>query len=276
MQAKNPLQEAKAFRARNSVRLALRAVPLALVTVAAVHATTNFNSPTTTSIGTCSGGQTTGSLTGAAANSLHGLSLSGNATWSSPVVGVGNCLNLFWSGTGSGTMDAATLPLLFDYTITTPANVANQIWALNVTLTPAGGAGVLSQFTCGNAPEGPAQHPLFFKQHVFGVSNYTGLPCTGVISARNLTVAAAQGQTLASYTVQLQIVGYWTTTSATQVTVNVPPASSININAPLAPTPPSSVPALSTLALGITAICLIALGVAFGGRRNSAGGMPAA
>jgi hypothetical protein len=265
MSTKNRVEEAKSFLSRNSVRLALRVVPMALVAVAAAHATPNFNAPNNNTVSTCSGGTKTGTLAGVSVNGGHGLSLSGNATLSHPTFS--DCLNLDWKGTGSGTLDTGTLPLLFDFTISPPANVPNPSWVLQVIFTNADTTVTTVAYACNfQAPPIPA---LVRRDS----NTITGLPCTGVISGRNFTVPDTQGATLASYEVKLTINAAWSDNNPTTLSVTVPPASSININAPLSP--PVTVPALSPIALAITVIGLLAIGLYLAMGRRSSGGLAA-
>src|SRR5690349_8440374 len=121
--AKSYLVPPKSFLSNCAARAALKIVPMALVAVASVQAYT-FSAPTRSDgIDNCSGGNASGTTAGLAVNNSSGLSLSGNGTFSPTLTGA-SCLDLFWTGSGSGTVSGSTLPLLFDFTINTPAGAS--------------------------------------------------------------------------------------------------------------------------------------------------------
>jgi|ERR1035437_557878 hypothetical protein len=237
-------------RTNNFGKLALRALPMALAAAAVAHATPNFNAPTTKTISVCPGfdtGSTGGNgLAGVVANSGHGLSLSGVATYSNPTST--GCVQLAWAGTGSGTFDSGTLPSFWDFTIATPGNVTNVSWNLIFTFTPTGGSPVVTTYNC-NPPQ--ADSPL----HPGGIlPRLSQVVCTGATSSsRNMSVSVPAS--LGQWEVDLQVTGTWSDSSL--MTITVPTAFSVNIN-----TPPggAAVPALTPLALAIAAMGLLALG----------------
>lgn len=233
------LKQAKSFLAQNSTRLALRAIPMALVAVAAAHATPTFNAPTSTSISGCSGGTTGGSLTGAAANGGAEMSLSGSASVSVPSSGYCNLL-MVWKGTASGAFASASYSSRF--VITPPSNVTVTAYSLTILINGVAQTTV----TCSSQLEETALKPVSKLKPNGAVL----IGCGGTITVP-LTNLSASGA-LSTYEADLSVTGYWYTSNQSTLNVNVPAGATIDIFA----TGPVAVPALSPLTLTGTALLL--------------------
>lgn len=248
----NYLEQAKSLLRRNSSHLLLRAVPLALAAAAAANAAATFSPTITRAVSNCSGGSSvSGSLAGTLANSGHGLVLSGNGSFANPGgESASGCIKYLWSGSGSGTFGASTLPAFWDFTVTQPENAMVYAWQLAFSFdSPSGN--VVTVFDCsvraGQAAAAEAlgrlgPTPRTIQQQCYG-------PISGSASVN-------VPSTLTTWYVQLQVLAQWFNSSATSVGVNVPAGSSIHINAPFEV---PAVPALSPVALGLTALGLMVL-----------------
>ena len=254
----NYVERGHAFLKSRGMRLTLRVVPLALAAVSAASAAPTMNTPSFTFASTnpCSGGGSISNATlqGVQANSNQGIILSGAATISG-TVGVGStCLVLDWYGTGSGTLDSGTLPVIYNFLFNAGSgSVTINNWTLTFRINgtvPAGNnsgsGGTVTTFSCNSA-------------------------CSNTVPTTNQTINAPVGA-FTSYEARLLVNLNFTGT--TSLTVNVPPDSSIHINAPVASVPPpapapSGVPALSTTMLMALGTALLALGSGYAWRRNT-------
>jgi hypothetical protein len=236
------LKQAKSFLAQNSTRLALRAIPMALVAVAAANATPTFNAPTTTSISitsnTCSGG-TTGSLSGVP--TTGGVSLSGNVNLTNYSLSGGCTVLMVWKGTGSGTFNSASYSSSF--VMTPPAGVTVSSYTLTILINGVAQTPYTCSFAIG---ETASLKPKSLKPR--------GIPtaCSGSVAVP-LTSLSASG-TLATYEADLSVTGYWFNDTDSSLTISIPADASIDIFA----TGPAvtAAPALSPAALAGTALLL--------------------
>jgi hypothetical protein len=252
------LKQARSFLAQNTTRLALRAIPMALVAVAAAHATPTFNAPNSTSItdNTCSGG-TAGSLTGVTANGGSEMSLSGSA---SLTYQNGTCSFLMvWKGTGSGTFSSASYSSTF--VITPPSGVAVSAYSLTILINGVAQTPV----TCSGQVEETA-----FKPKSQPKPHGTSVACSGTITVP-LTNISASG-TLSTYEADLSVTGFWESNTQSTLTVSVPTGATIDIFATAPVT--AAVPALSPAALAGTALLLALAAFRMATWKTSSGGGP--
>lgn len=234
--AANYLEQAKQFLKGGRL---LRAAPLALIAVTALHAAPTFVAPNSVSLTECqaSGGSSQVTpLAGAPVNSSRGISLSGAARMT---VGSGSsysdCLKMRWSGTGSGTFDAGTLPLAWVFSIAgnSPPAVTVSSWAMTVTLN----------------------------------STATTINCSGNCSGGSITGSGSvntpgSAVALTTWSVLLQVNGIWNTPGGA-FTVTVPGATSIDINATGGSGGAAAVPALTNTMVALLAAALLAMGAAY-------------
>jgi hypothetical protein len=235
------LKQAKSFLAQNSARLALRAIPMALVAVAAANATPTFNAPTTTSItsaNTCSGG-TTGSLTGSPANGGAEMSLSGNAYLN---FSDGPCSFLMvWKGTGSGALGGASYSASFN--IAPPGNVTVTAYTLTVLINGVAQTPVTCSYQIQETAFKPSSR-LKPKGEPVGCDGNITVPLTNISASGSLS----------TYEADLSVTGFWSNNTLSTLTVSIPTGATIDIFA-TGPTV-TAAPALSPVALAGTALLL--------------------
>lgn len=268
MQTANYLDQAKSFLNKNALRMALRAVPLALMAVAA-HAASNtliFSAPNSTSVSdNCSGvNSITTPLAGASVNGGLGLSLSGDATVSADVaVGTPCTLTMTWSGIGSGLFGGTTGSVFSrtspGFTITPGTDVFVTGWNLSV-LINGNAAGQVSCTTTISNPYAPGFRAPAPRNNVGGINCSLPASPSGTFAVPS---------TLSTWQVILQVSAIWDYGDGpVTLEVTVPPALSIDL---LAAQGSPSVPALTPLVFCMTAILLLSL-AGFGIlRRNSSG-----
>jgi hypothetical protein len=239
--APNYLEQAKQFLKGGRL---LRAAPLALLAVTALHAAPNFAAPTGVTVSECqaSGGSSTVTpLSGAPVNSNRGISLFGAARMTVGFgAGYSDCLKMRWTGTGTGTFDAASLPLSWAFSITgnAPPAVTVSSWLMTVTLNSTA-----TTFNCSG--------------------NCSG----GSIAGSGTAATPGSAVALTAWTVLLQVNGIWNAPGGA-FNVNVPGGTSIDINATLAPGGGAGVPALSNTMLALLAAALLAMGCGYLKRPN--------
>lgn len=233
----NYMDQAKSFLTRNTSRLALQVVPLALMAVATAHA--GFNAPpTSTNATACSGGSVTNyALTGAVKGNGAALTLSGTANFA---VFNACTVTLVWKGTGSGTFNGPAATIGANLTITPPSFGYIAGYGLTVLINGA------TQYSnvCSAQPA--------FRSASRGFSPRTGI---GSCTALSLSPTAINGAsvTLSTWEVDLTIVSE--SDGADSISVSVPASSSIDITgAAVVP-----VPVLSSAALALTALMLLGL-----------------
>jgi hypothetical protein len=233
------LKQAQSFLALNSARLALRAVPMALVAVAAAQAQPVFNPPTTHTISGCIGSSVMGALTGTSTNS--GVSLSGNPSLTYAASG-GSCnLLMVWKGTGSGAFTSASYSSSF--VITPPNNVTVTGYSLTLLINGVAQPPV----TCSSQEELTVSKPVNrLKPRGEVVAG-----CAGNITVPVTNISASG--TLSTYEADLSITGFWNFGNSTTLNVSIPAGASIDI---AATAPAVTVPALSPVALAGTALLL--------------------
>lgn len=141
MQTANYLEQAKSFLNNNASRLALRAVPLAMIAVAVAHANPSFGVPNSMGVGTptclSGGGAAANAGTNPSFGSLStdanlGISLFGSASLQGPSFSDTCTFTLQWKGGGSGTLYGSTGSLNSGISIT---NVPDDITVNSYTIT---------------------------------------------------------------------------------------------------------------------------------------------
>lgn len=214
----------------------------------------HFNAPTAPLINNCFGVAVSPqqALIGSSLN--QGVLLSGSASLTPyfPQINTGlisDCIVLDWYGTGSGTFTSSTLPVHWNFNITT--NPSNQITVLGWTL--------LFNINQGRAPYWAP--PNGNGATLFSCSSN----CTGDLSSAIQSINTV-GQQLSTYQVQLIVGIVWNSlpSNSTTLTVTVPPGNSIDINTPVA----SPVPAVSTAMLMVAGLGLLVLGALLPGWRQ--------
>jgi hypothetical protein len=254
---KNYVEQAKAFL--NKGRL-LRAVPLAVMAITSLHAATTFGPAGFTATSPCgSGGSfaTTSNFTGSSINSGRGISLGGAASRTiSSAVPTNDCLTMIWAGSGSGTFDASTMPIAWNFVVGghLPPTLTVTGWNLVVRFNG-------SSFT---APESRASSRLTSSTPRVSSGTFTTFSCSSgctgnIVGSGNANTPGA-GVTLSSWEVQLVVNATWNSPGGSTLTVNVPPNTSIDLNAAA---PGAGIPAVSNLMLALLAVALLAMGSAF-------------
>lgn len=253
----NYIEQAKSFLTRNSHRLALQVVPMALMAVAVAHATPTFGNANSTSASSCSGGGfvTQGTLSSQATNSGRGISLSAVGSSFAINMSTSDCLILDWKNTqgSSGTFygSTASLSSVFNFNGTDGTYITVNSWTIDVYLngsqTPA------YEQLC-SSPTQPAalQQQLFFRMAPrSSIQTTNSCATTGTIPVPN-------NGNLTAWEVKLTVnaTNNYGDGSKT-LYVNVPSSSSIDILAPATPAAP--VPVLSSAALALTALMLLGL-----------------
>ncbi len=252
----NYIEQARTFLTRNSFRLALQAVPMALITVAAAHAA-GFNAPSSTSATACSsgGGVTSYSLTGAAKNSGAALTLSGNAAFT--VNGVCT-FTLVWKGTGTGTFSGPSATIGANFSITPPATGFIEGYGLTLLVNGA------QQYNnvCAEVATFRTASRSLTPRSTFGNASCTSL---------SLSPTAINGTSAALSTWEVDVTIVAISDGADTVGISVPASSSIDITGASA----TAVPVLSSAALALTALLLLGL-AAFQlvGWKPAGGGFP--
>jgi hypothetical protein len=258
----NYLEQAKSFLSQNSHRLALRVGPLALMAVAAAHAsnsTLSFNALTSGTVSdSCSGGSSVvTALAGGPTNGGLGLTLSGKASLPGPAASSVPCsLTMSWNGNGSGLFPGTSATLGSTFTVAAPYDVAINSCTVTVYLNGVQ-AGQFSP-SCASAAS-----PLFVGGFAPRIPNR---PIPVSLTGQVFSVPSS----LTSWQVNLVVTGTWIDSNPYPFSVTVPSASSIDILAQV-----SAVPALSPLAFGMTAILLLSLaGFGILRRRSTGSGFP--
>jgi len=249
----NYLDQAQAFLNRNGSRFALRAIPVALMVVAAAHADPSFSAPNSTNINNgCSGGAVSGSLAGSPTNGGLGLTLSGSAT---QAIANNNCgVTLQWKGNGSGSFVGATENIASTFTITPPSDGSVRSWTLTVLVNGTQQA----QFSCTALVTAPNIHVA--PRPTLGNTSCTG---TQTVPSSAFNVPAS----LSNWEVDLAV-NFFYGPSGNAATVSVPSAASIDLLA--AGSAAAPVPALTPVSLAATSVLLLALAVyAMFGRKQS-------
>jgi len=230
------LQRAKKFLARNAVKLALRAAPLALVAAGIAHANPTFSAPNSTSVTqNCSGGSLTGSLAGAATNNGLGETLSGSAS-----LGISNstcAVTMKWKGNGSGTFVGSTAALNSNFNITPPNNGSVQSWVMTVFINGS----QVGQFSCA----------ALISQANSKAAPRIGTLCSGAQSLSNKTVTVPAS--FSNWEVDLVVTGFFG--SGDTMSISVPSGASIDLLA----AGTTGVPALTPASLFTTAMLLLGL-----------------
>ena len=257
MQTNNYLEQGKSFLKKNASRIALRAMPLALLAVGVAHAgsgSLGFLSPSSTSVSGCSGGgSVVSALTGSPTHNGLGLSLSGTGSLSSPGQNSACSLTLMWSGTGSGAFPGTGATVSSSFTLSTPLNVSLNSCTITVKIN--GATVATATPTCTHSGQQTQGYRGFGPR-------YSNTTVTVNLSPLAFSVPA----TLTSWEVDLVVNATWVDGTPTLLSVIVPGNTSIDLLAQL-----STVPALSPLAFIMTGILLLSL-AGFGLlRRTSAG-----
>ena len=251
----NYIEQARKFPTRNSSRLALQAVLLALIAVAVAHAG-GFNAPSSTNATACAGGGVTSyALTGAVKNNGTALTLSGNAAFTLN----GVCtFTLVWKGTGTGTFNGPSATIGGNFSITPPTTGFIEGYWLTLL---GNGAQQYSNVCSEVAGFRTASRSLALR------SNFGNASCTSL----SLSPTAINGTSAALSTWEVDVTIVAISDGSDTVGVSVPASSSIDITG--ASLPP--VPVLSSAALALTALLLLGL-AAFKllGWKPAGGGFP--
>ena len=216
MQTTNYSEQARSFLNRNASRMALRAIPLALMAVAVAHAgragsQASFSAPGTTSITGCTDGAT-GSLAGSPTNGGLGLTLSGSASYGS--FGETACdLTMVWSGNGSGPFYGSTGTLNSDFTITATPGIFVTGWNLIVKINGT----QRGAYSCTAPDERDLSRRL--------APRITAAACTGPTTLTGQTFNLPA--TLSNWEGDLQVTAVYG--DGGTLTVNVPGATSIDL-----------------------------------------------
>lgn len=267
------VEQARSFLNKSASRIALRALPLALMAVAAHAAsgTLTFNAPNSMVVSdNCSGTDTIQTpLAGASTNGGLGLTLSGDAIVSSPAGGDTPCtLTMTWSGTGSGAFGGTTARIFSQsspsFTITPGTDIFVTGWTLTVFINGNSAGQVGCTTTIPNPYDAGFRAPAPRTGAQGG-----GTDCS---QPANLAGTFAVPSTLSTWQVVLAVAATWNYGDGpTTLEVTVQPAGSIDLLA----TGSSTVPALTPLAFCMTGILLLCLaGFGILRRNSSASGFP--
>jgi hypothetical protein len=260
--ATNYLAQAKEFLKKSRL---LKAAPLAVLAVTALHARPNFFTPNAVQVTNCSGSGGSSTLTplsGSPANSGHGITLFGAARQILTTTSANHtdCVILTWrwAGTGGGTFDGATLPLAWNFSIAgnNPPNLTVNDWVMNVTFNSIGSVSPIRSRLASSTAN------VTNNSTTFSCSTN----CVGNIVGSGPVNTPGAGVTMTSWIVTLQVDSTWNTPGGT-LTVTVPSTTSIDLNAATT-TPVAGVPAVSNTVLAMLATALLAMGSAFVMRPN--------
>lgn len=247
VQTAKHIDQAKSFLTKNVVRIAFRALPLALFAVGLAHAANNggplvFSAPSNMTVsGTGCGAAATTPLAGQVYNSSTAVRLYGAVYATNPE----NCnLLIKWSGTGSGLMYGGNLTLNDSFTITPDTFTSISGWTLTVIIN--------GNSTSVDGCTVPQQQQGFMSFKPQGSGGGYGATCMGAVLSNGLSIPVSGA--LSTWEVDLQINGV--ASDGGGLTVNVPGLTSIDL---LGQSSPAPVPALSPLAFIMTGLLLFSL-----------------